>query len=76
MEINRCAHFQYDGATCHKTKAVKKWLDDKGFQILEPWPGNAPDLNLIENCWVMLKQKVAARNPSSLFHLKQATKEI
>ena len=76
MKISRCTHFQRDGAPCHQTKAVKKWLDDNGFQILGPWPGNSPDLNPIENCWVILKQKVAARNPSSLSHLKLGVKEI
>ena len=38
MEINRCTHFQHDGAPCHQTKAVKKWLDGNGFQIPGPWP--------------------------------------
>ena len=38
-------------------------------------PVNSPDLKPIENCWVILKQKVAAHNPSSLTHLKQVIKE-
>ena len=57
MEIKRCSHFQHDGAPCHQTKAVKKWLGEAGIEILGLWPGNSPDLNPIENCWVLLKQK-------------------
>ena len=45
MEIKRCSHFQHDGAPCHQTKAVKKWLGEAGIEILGPWPGNSPDLN-------------------------------
>ena len=76
MEIYRCSHFQHDGAPSHRTKTVGKWLTDNRIQILGPWPRNSPDLNLIENCSVILKQKVAAHNPSSLTHLKQVIKEI
>ena len=76
MEIKRCSHFQHDGAPCHQTKAVKKWLGEAGILILGPWPGNSPDLNPIENCWVLLKQKVAAHNPTSLSNLKQAIKQV
>ena len=76
MEIKRCSHFQHDGAPCHQTKAVKKWLGEAGIEILGPWPGNFPDLNPIESCWVLLKQKVAAHNPTSLSDLKQAIKQV
>ena len=55
---------------------MEKWFADNRIQILGPWPGNSPDLNPIENCWVILKQKVAAHNPSSLTHLKQVIREI
>ena len=32
---------------------------------------NSPDLNVIENCWHMLKRKVASYNPSSTKELKE-----
>ena len=57
-------------------KAVKKCLGDDGIQIVGPWPGNCPDLNPIENCQVILKQKVALCNPSLPNYSKQAIKEI
>ena len=76
MEIKRCSHFQHDGAPCYQTKAVKKWFGEAGIEILKPWPGNSPDLNPIENCWVFLKQKVAAHNPISLSDLKQTIKQV
>ena len=57
-------------------KAVKKWLGDDGIQIVGPWPGNWLDLNPIENCQVILKQKVALCDPSLPNYSKQAIKEI
>ena len=33
MEIKRCSHIQHDGAPCHQTKAVKKWLGEAGIEI-------------------------------------------
>ena len=65
-----------DGAPCHQTKAVKKWVGEAGIEILGPWSGNSLDLNPIENCWVLLKQKVVAHNPTSLSDLKQAIKQV
>jgi len=38
--------------------------------------GNSPDLNPIENLWVILKRKVAARNPTSASDLKEAIKHV
>ncbi|XP_065642782.1 uncharacterized protein LOC136074396 [Hydra vulgaris] len=65
VPIHGITHFQHDGAPCHGTKAVKDWLRSENIPLLEPWPGNSPDLNIIENVWTLMKQKIAAHSPSS-----------
>ena len=75
MDIKGCTHFQHDGAPCHQTKVVKKWLIDSGYEVLGPWHSSSPDFNPIENCWVLWKQKVAAQNPTSLMDLQKAIKK-
>lgn len=76
MQSRGCDYFQHDGAPVHQTKAAKKWLGDEGFQILGPWPGNSPDLNPIENCWTILKQRVAQKAPTSSKTLIDAIKLV
>ena len=56
-------------------KQLQKWLQDSGYQILGPWPGNSTDLNVIENVWTVLKRKVADRNPTSAEDLQKKIKE-
>ena len=48
MEIQGVIVFQHDSAPCHKPKITIKWLHDEQLKVLD-WPGNSPDLNLIEN---------------------------
>ena len=68
--------FMHDGAPCHQARIVKSWLAEQRVDVLSPWPGNSPDLNPIENLWVILKRKVAARNPTSASDLKEAIKHV
>jgi len=75
-EIHGIEYFQHDGAPCHMAKSVSKWLKDKNFNIIGPWPGSSPDLNPIENLWVQMKRKVAANNPTSLQDLKDIVRKV
>ena len=76
MELRGTTIFQQDGAPCHTSKMVKAWLTSQGIQILEPWPGNSPDLNPIENCWTTMKKKVSNELPTSHADLCQKIKTI
>lgn len=76
MAIHQTTIFQHDGAPCHKTKAVSEWLDSQGYAVLGPWPGNSPDLNVIEHVWVTMKRKVASLNPTSADDLLNKIKEV
>ena len=62
-QIHGCEFFQHDSAACHTSKLVKKLVSDHSISVLE-WPGNSPDLNLIENCWNQLKVTLKNKNTS------------
>lgn len=68
--------FQQDGAPCHRTAAVSRWLADSNVEVLGPWPGSSPDLNPIENMWIMIKEKVSKLNPTSEASLAAAIKNV
>ena len=76
MEIQQTTIFMNDGAPCHQAQIVKSWLAEQHVNVSSPWLGNSPDLNPIENLWVILKRKVAARNPTSHNDLKEAIKHV
>lgn len=76
MRLLNCSVFQHDGAPCHRAAVVTNWLRQQGVDVLEPWPGSSPDLNPIENLWIYMKRKVAAKNPSSEIELIKAIKVV
>ena len=46
---------QEDKAPAHSSKHQQVYFDAAGLQRLL-WPGNSPDLNMIEPCWYYLKR--------------------
>ena len=56
MMVHGCNVFMHDGASCHREKSAKNFLQ-KNVDILD-WPGNSPDLNPIENLWRAMKNEV------------------
>ena len=76
MNVHRCHIFMQDGAPCHKSKIVINFLKSKKNRVLN-WPGNSPDLNPIENLWVVLKKNASEQQPSSLLkHLENVIKTV
>ena len=46
-----------DNASSHSTHEVSELMGRLGIESMN-WPPYSPDLNLIENCWSFLKQRV------------------
>lgn len=76
MNASGTSIFQQDSAPCHTAKSVKKWFTDNNVHVLPDWPSSSPDLNVIENCWELMKKKVAAHRPTSEEDLKKILKTV
>jgi transposase len=75
MQIHGTTRFLQDGAPCHASKRIKKFLADKAFEVID-WPGNSPDLNPIENCWSYMKEKLKNKDTGSIEKLIKAIKVL
>ena len=75
MIVHQCNIFMHDGAPCHRSRVVKKFLGKKNIRQLN-WPENSPDLNLTQNLWMLLKNKVSEKQPTNTKSLVTAIKEI
>lgn len=62
-------YLQDDGAPCHRSKVVKRWIAEHGWTVFN-WPPQSPDLNPIENCWAQLKWEVSKKVCNTILDLK------
>lgn len=76
LAAHSCTTFQQDGAPAHTAVLVRRWLEENNVNVLAPWPGNSPDLNPIENCWAMVKKRVAELRPTSLTDLEAKVRQV
>lgn len=74
-EHSRLHNFSTVWSPVHTARSVKKWLSDNSINLLD-WPSSSPDLNVIENCWHILKQKVAATRSTSYDELVATIKRV
>ena len=62
-----------DGAPVHRSKFPKEWRERNNVEKLD-WPAQSPDLNPIENVWMVMKDRLQKNNPpiSSIDDMKTA----
>jgi len=60
---NKLYLFQDDNAPCHASHATKPWKDRNQIPCL-PWPAQSPDINIIENVWLLMKNYVKRNIPN------------
>ena len=60
-----------DGAPCHTSEQTMGYIRSY-IDLVDNWPANSPDLNVIENLWSIIKRKVEELQPKSTNELIDA----
>lgn len=52
---------QQDGAPSHTSASTSKFLKAKKVKVLQDWPAQSPDMNIIEPVWGKMKEEALKR---------------
>ena len=55
---------------------IRDYLEENVPRVIEDWPPNSPDMNLIENLWAILSEIVYREEMKSLLALKRRIRRV